>query len=429
VFFATLNLAVRNLLLHKLRSVLTLLGTILGVASVIAMLSIGEGSKREALEQIRRLGAANVIIRSVKPQPSNNTSGAGSSNSSSSSNVLSYGLTYADLRLLQDVKLGGCTIVPSVMHKKNLQHAKRHVVGARTIGTTADLPKVKDLQIKGRFFSQQDVEASSNVIVIGQRIATEIFGFEDPIGQTLLVGDDAYRVIGVVGYRDSGTAKTHSKDTSDQNDDLYIPITSAQNRMGIVQRLVETGSRQYVRIELSEITIELGEQSAVRPFASVVRTMLAQSHAGKKDYEVQVPLELLNQAEREKRLWNLVLGSIAGISLLVGGIGIMNIMLATVTERTREIGIRRAIGAKKRHIILQFLLETTVLSTSGGILGVVVGVALPLIVSALLGISTSTSIASVLVAFGISVGIGIVFGVYPAYKAASMNPIEALRHQ
>ncbi len=307
VFFATLNLAVRNLLLHKLRSVLTLLGTILGVASVIAMLSIGEGSKREALEQIRRLGAANVIIRSVKPQPSNNTSGAGSSSSSSSSSVLSYGLTYADLRLLQDVKLGGCTIVPSVMHKKNLQHASAMLWSADD-GTTADLPKVKDLHIKGRFFSQQDVEASSNVIVIGQRIATEIFGFEDPIGQTLLVGDDAYRVIGVVGYRDSGSAKTHSKDTSDQNDDLYIPITSAQNRMGIVQRLVETGSRQYVRIELSEITIELGEQSAVRPFASVVRTMLAQSHAGKKDYEVQVPLELLNQAEREKRLWNLVLG-------------------------------------------------------------------------------------------------------------------------
>jgi putative ABC transport system permease protein len=156
---------------------------------------------------------------------------------------------------------------------------------------------------------------------------------------------------------------------------------------------------------------------------------LLKRHSDKKDYEVQVPLELMNQAEREKRLWNLVLGSIAGISLLVGGIGIMNIMLATVTERTREIGIRRAIGAKRYHIIMQFLMETTVLSTCGGVMGVVVGVAIPLLFTSLLGINTSTSVLSVLVAFGISVAIGIIFGVYPAHKAANMSPIEALRHQ
>jgi putative ABC transport system permease protein len=180
---------------------------------------------------------------------------------------------------------------------------------------------------------------------------------------------------------------------------------------------------------LGEITIRLKDQSQVRPFASVVRNILTQKHSSIKDYEVQVPLDLLNQAEREKRLWNMVLGSIAGISLLVGGIGIMNIMLATVTERTREIGIRRAIGAKRRHIIMQFLMETTVLSTSGGILGVIVGVLIPILFTLLLGITTSTSIGSIVVAFGISVATGIVFGVYPAYKAASMNPIEALRHQ
>lgn len=423
MLFATFCLAIRNLLLHKLRSVLTLLGTILGVASVIAMLSIGEGSKQEALEQIRRLGAANVIVRSVKPQPSNDTP------ISTSTYVLSYGLTYSDLRMFEEFKRQGCKVVPSVMHKKNLQHGKRHVTSARVVGTTELLPEVKDMQVHGRFFSEEDVRMSSNVIVLGNSVANEIFGFDDPLGQTLLVGDDAYRVIGVVGSRDSGSSKVLNSDTNDQNNDLYVPISSAQNRMGIVQRLVETGSRQYVRIELSEITVEFPDQSQVRPYASIIRTMLVQSHAGKKDYDVQVPLELLNQAEREKRLWNLVLGSIAGISLLVGGIGIMNIMLATVTERTREIGIRRAIGAKRRHIILQFLMETTVLSTSGGILGVVVGVLLPLGFTLIFGIRTSTSLASIVIAFGISVVIGIVFGVYPAYKAASMNPIEALRHQ
>ncbi|MFO1065476.1 MAG: ABC transporter permease [Pirellulales bacterium] len=423
MLLATFNLAVRNLLLHKLRSFLTLLGTILGVASVIAMLSIGEGSKQEALEQIRRLGASNVIVRSVKPQPNNDTI------SPSSTNVLDYGLTFVDLRSLLDLNIPGSTIVPSVIHKQNLQHARHHLRGARVVATTEQFPQVKQLQIRGRFFSKYDVDHSMNVVVIGKRIAADLFGTENPLEQSLLIGDDAYRVIGVVGLHDSGSAEVLSENTSDENSDLYIPLTAAQNRMGIVQRLVEAGSRQYVRIELSEITVELGEQSQVRPYAAVIRTILAQNHSAKKDYEVQVPLELLNQAEREKRLWNLVLGSIAGISLLVGGIGIMNIMLATVTERTREIGIRRAIGAKRRHIIMQFLMETTVLSTSGGILGVILGVSLPLVFTLVLGIATSTSLTSIVVAFGISVATGIVFGVYPAFKAARMNPIEALRHQ
>jgi putative ABC transport system permease protein len=321
-------------------------------------------------------------------------------------------------------------VVPSAIYKKNLHHAKRHRIGSRVVGTTADFPQVKQLPLaSGRFFGQEEIERSANVAVIGSGIAAELFGFEDPLEQSLLIGDDAYRVIGVVGDRDSGSAKTLAKDTSDQNDDIYIPITSAQNRMGIVQRLVETGSRQYVRVELSEITMRLAQQEQVRPLASVVRSILTNSHEDKIDYEVQVPLELMNQAEREKRLWNMVLGSIAGISLLVGGIGIMNIMLATVTERTREIGIRRAIGAKRYHIVSQFLMETTVLSTSGGVLGVGTGVLIPFVFSTFLGIRTSTSLISIILAFGISVAIGIVFGVYPAYKAAHMNPIEALRHQ
>lgn len=423
MFLATFKLAVRNLLLHKLRSFLTLLGTILGVASVIAMVSIGEGSKQEALEQIRRLGAANVIVRSVKPQPSSDAA------ANATSVVLAYGLTFADLRALQDLHIPNAAIVPAVIHQKNLQHGKRHTRGARVVATTERMPEVKQLHIKGRFFTKGDVSNSANVVVVGSRIANDLFGYEDPIGQSLLVGDDAYRVVGVVGAHDSGSASPLSENAVDENSDLYVPISAAQNRMGIVQRLVDAGSRQYVRIELSEITVELPDQTQVRPYAAVVRNILSQSHGDKKDYDIQVPLELLNQAEREKRLWNLVLGSIAGISLLVGGIGIMNIMLATVTERTREIGIRRAIGAKRRHIIMQFLMETTVLSTSGGLLGVLLGVALPMLFTFALGITTSTSLISIVVAFSISVATGIIFGVYPAYKAARMNPIEALRHQ
>ncbi len=424
MWIVTLKLAVRNLFLHKLRSFLTLLGTILGVASVIAMLAIGEGSKREALEQIRRLGASNVILRSVKPQPSNQAM-----SSSSSSYVLAYGLTFNDLHRIEDIGLTSITVVPSVVHQKNIQHGKRHVSSARVIGTTVDLPKVKTMQIQGRFLSPEDIAESANVVVLGHGIAAELFGFENPLDQSLLVGDDAYRVIGIVGERDSGSATTHSTNNVDLNQDLYIPMTAAKNRMGIVQRIVDTGSRQYVRIELSEITIKLGDQEQVRPAAAMIRAILEKNHSDRVDYEVQVPLELLNQAEREKRLWNLVLGSIAGISLLVGGIGIMNIMLATVTERTREIGIRRAIGAKRRDIILQFLMETTVLSTSGGILGVLFGVLVPFFVTMTFGIETVTSLWSIVLAFAISVATGVIFGVYPAYKAAVMSPIEALRHQ
>lgn len=406
-----------------MRSILTLLGTILGVASVIAMLAIGEGSKKEALEQIRRLGAANVIVRSIKPQPSSNSGAV------TSTYVLAYGLTFADLRRIEDLGMKNAIVVPSVMHTKNVQHAKNHLMGVRVFGTTPDLPRVRSLTLQGRFISNEDMEESANVVVVGRGIANEMFGFENPIGQTLLIGDDAYRVIGIVNYGDGGSARANASMTDDRNHELYVPISAAKNRMGILQRIVETGSRQYVRFELSEITIKLEDQDEVKPTAAVIRSLLTKNHPKKVDYEVQVPLELLNQAEREKRLWNLVLGSIAGISLLVGGIGIMNIMLATVTERTREIGIRRAIGAKRRHIIMQFLMETTVLSTSGGILGVVVGVLLPLLVTMTMGIQTVTSLWSVVLAFSISVLTGVIFGVYPAYKAALMNPIEALRHQ
>ncbi len=423
MWLATFRLAVRNLLLHKLRSFLTLLGTILGVASVIAMLAVGEGSKREALEQIERLGANNVIIHSIKPQPQNND---GSQSTTTTSSVLAYGLTFADLRRIEDLGLEGAMVVPSVMHRKNVQHGKSFLRGIRVVGTTDKLPAIKSLKIRGRFINESDCDRSANVAVLGHGIASELFGFEDPLEQSVLVGIDAYRVIGVLGERGEVTTSSNGQ-SEDRNREILIPITAAEHRMGLVQRIVQTGSRQYERIELSDITVAAKDSEQVRAAATMIRNILEQNHGVKRDYEVQVPLELLAQAEREKRLWNLVLGSIAGISLLVGGIGIMNIMLATVTERTREIGIRRAIGAKRRDIVTQFLMETTVLSTTGGLLGVILGVTLPLVVTYFLGIETLTSLWSIGLAFGISVLTGIVFGVYPAYKAARMNPIEALR--
>ena len=434
MYLATFKLAVRNLLLHKMRSFLTLLGTILGVASVIAMLSVGEGSKKEALAKIRELGAGNVIVQSVKPSLDGSSGGASATQpgivTTSSSRVTAYGLRHDDFRVLSELPTLE-RAVPVVVLRKTVQHGRRRLPDARILGTTPGFAEVKPIRVRpgGRFLSADDEERMANVAVLTEGAARALFGFQQALGQPLLIGEGAYRVVGVLHSQDSGAARAGASGSADQNRDIYIPLSAARSRFGEIQEVPGSGGRRYERVELSEVTLAVADEDLVRPTAAMVRELLARTHAKQTDFQVHVPLELLAQAEHEKRIWNIVLGSIAGISLLVGGIGIMNIMLATVTERTREIGIRRAIGAKQRDIIRQFLFETTVLSTTGGLLGIVVGVALPIIVTQVLGVQTMTSIGSIFLAFGISVATGIIFGVYPAYKAASMNPIEALRHQ
>ncbi|QDS92523.1 Macrolide export ATP-binding/permease protein MacB [Roseimaritima multifibrata] len=433
--WATLKLAIRNVLLHKMRSFLTLLGTILGVASVIAMLSVGEGSKKEALAQIRKLGAANVIVRSIKPKP-DEASGSNATQpgmvSTTGKQTIQYGLTRADLRILQELPTVEKT-VPMLALRKAVQHGRRRLSEARILGTIPEFAVVKGVTVRpgGRFLRAEDERSMANVAVLTQGAAVALFGFHNPVGEPLLIGSGAYRVVGVLDSQDSGAAKMGSGEAANQNRDIYIPLSAARSRFGETQVVPESGGRRSERVELSEITLAVNNQDEelVRPTSAMVRDILAKQHPVQSDYEVYVPLELLAQAEHEKRIWNIVLGSIAGISLLVGGIGIMNIMLATVTERTREIGIRRAIGAKRKDIIRQFLFETTVLSTTGGLLGIALGVTIPVIVTYILEVETATTLSSILLAFGISVVTGIIFGVYPAYKAASMNPIEALRHQ
>jgi putative ABC transport system permease protein len=420
MWLSTFNLACRNLLLHKLRSLLTVLGTILGVASVIAMLSIGEGSKQAALEQIRLLGASNVIVRSSKPD----------STTESDSGVLNYGLTYRDLLRIRETIPTIETVAPIRMIQESIRNGGNEISNGRILGVTPNFINVKNVAVRrGRFIDEIDEEKFSNVVVLSDGAARKLFLFRDPMGEDIQIGGEAYRVIGTLGRQDSGNARPGDINPSSLDDDIYIPLATARSRVGQTQRIVSAGSRSYERIELSEITLALDDQSKVESTAQIVREMLMTSHANQSDWKVVVPLELLNQAEREKRTWNIVLGSIAGISLLVGGIGIMNIMLATVTERTREIGIRRAIGARRIHIVVQFLVETVVLSTVGGLVGVVLGISIPLIVTLSAGIPTATSLWSILLAFGTSMLTGVIFGVYPARKAAMMSPIEALRHQ
>ena len=423
----------KNLLLHKLRSLLTLLGVILGVASVIAMLAVGEGSKKEALERIKNLGANNVIIRSVKPNreesDSDRRDNSQENGASPRNSVLDYGLKHDDLDRLKSTLPTISRAVPVALVNSEASRQQRRMQNARVLGTTSEFLKIKNLHVgRGRFVSDVDIANAWNVAVLAAGSAQRLFQFVDPIGEHILIGNDVYRVVGVLRSQDSGNNTPGAVGQKDLNDDIYVPISCVQRRLGELQEIRTTGSRSFEQTELSEITLTVKDERYVSQTAEMARRLLLRAHPEAKDFKIQVPLELLAQANEEKRMWNIVLGSIAGISLLVGGIGIMNIMLASVTERTREIGIRRALGATKKDISVQFLAETMLLSATGGLLGIVVGISIPMIVSLVTDLDTVISWWSVILSFGISVGIGIVFGWYPAQRAASMDPIEALRH-
>jgi putative ABC transport system permease protein len=430
ILWHTVKLGAKNLLLHKLRSALTVLGVILGVGSVIAMLAIGEGSKREALEQIRQLGANNVIVHSVKPGQNGDTSEDQSPGLQQKvSRVVEYGLKHEDYDRLLATLPTVTSAVPVSLIRRDVQHRHRVVPNARILGTTPQFLGVKNFRVRlGRFLTVPDVESIANVVVLGAGAAERLFNFEYPIGKHLLLGPTAYRVIGVLEPHAGGRAHSDSGSHTEYDNGIFIPLSAARMRFGELQMIRSSGSFDLERTQLNEITLSVTQPELVTQTAAMARKILEEGHPKNDDYELQVPLELLRRAEHEKRIWNLVLGSIAGISLLVGGVGIMNIMLATVTERTREIGIRRALGAKRRDITVQFLVESAVLSSIGGIFGIFLGVLIPWLVTRLSGIQTTVSWWAVALAFVIAAGTGLIFGSYPARRAARMDPIQALRH-
>jgi putative ABC transport system permease protein len=416
------KLGMKSLLLHKLRSGLTVLGIVFGVAAVISMLAVGEGSSREQQERLQALGAVNVIYRSVKPSEEAQAAGG------RPARILNYGLKYEDYdRLLATVP----TIrraLPIREIKKEIRYLNRALEG-RVVGTTHLYAEFNHLSIdRGRFLTEADNEHYDNYAVLGHGVAEKLFPYEDPIGQSVKLGSDYYVVVGVTANRASTAAIGGSLNSQEYNKDVYIPLNTCRLRFG--ERIIDnrSGSMSAEETQLSQITIQLGDVSEVRPSAPIIEAAVKPWHP-KKDVELVVPLELIEEAERTARQWSFVLGTIASISLLVGGIGIMNIMLATVTERTREIGIRRALGAKRRDITEQFLIESVVLSGVGGLLGVCLGVTLPYAIVYFASMKAIITSSSVILAFGISVGVGVLFGLYPARRAALMDPIEALRHE
>ena len=414
----SVRLGVRSLLVHKLRSALTTLGVLFGVSSVIAMLAIGEGASEEAQEQIRRLGSQNVILRSVKPAEEN---------SSADSRVLSYGLTKEDY----DRILGTFPGVKGAVPIRELPDEVRRgqvAISPRVLCTTPDYLKVTGREISsGRFLTEVDETSVANVCVLGHEVARQLFPLTNPINERIRIGGDYFRVVGTLlpRVRLAGDAAEAGVEVTSE---VFIPRSTGSSWWGEMLTKRRAGSFDMQEIDYHEIIVDVGNQENVLFVANACREMLSRNHKV-RDYEIVVPLELMLRREETKRIFNIVLGSIAGISLLVGGIGIMNVMLATVTERTREIGIRRALGAKRRHIVTQFLVETVVLSVGGGLLGIGLGLIIPTAIEYFAEMRTIVTPQAPIFAFMISAGIGVVFGIYPAWRAANMDPVEALRHE
>jgi putative ABC transport system permease protein len=420
----TFRLAIKSLWLHRLRSLLTMLGIVFGVCSVIAMLAIGEGASYETQEQIKNLGSQNIILRSVKPPEEQKVS-----DKSSQGFVLQYGLTYADIRRIQSCIPGITVVVPGRIMPDYVWYISRQV-DCEIMGTVPWYPQMRNLRVaRGRFFNDLDMEASANVCVLGADVAEILFPLDEPLGRDVRVGGDYYRVIGVMEAVARNTKSVETQESArPAAHRMFIPLETARHRYGEVLARERSGSIQAERVELHEVTVKVARREAVMAVADAIKEGMERQHK-KKDYEIVVPLELLRRAERTRQIFNIVLGSIAAISLLVGGIGIMNIMLATVTERTREIGIRRALGARRQDIVTQFLVESTILAGTGGALGVLLGISIPWVVTWFASLKTIVVFWSPLVAFSISALVGIVFGLYPALRAANMDPVEALRHE
>jgi putative ABC transport system permease protein len=433
-FFQIVHLGLKSLVLQKMRAGLAALGIFIGTATVIWLVAVGEGVSHQARQQILELGATNVIVRTKQP----NTG----SDKDSNSRVKTYGLLRADLRRIVENIPNISRALPMKELRFELRLGNR-TADAKLVGCVEEYLELNQLKIaRGRWLAPRD--RGNKVVVLADDTAKRLFPYENPIGQAIWVGSEFYKVIGQTRSRTASAAIGGSLDSRDYNLDAYIPLETLRRRVGDLVMKRVGGEFQGEHVELSQITVEVDNIEDVDEIAQIIETLLKKYHE-QEDYAVVVPRELLRQAERTRAMFNVLLVVIAGISLLVGGIGIMNIMLATVTERTREIGIRRALGATRRDIIKQFLTETVVLTAIGGLSGVLFGLAVgPLFRGIRTGVTMLSpdllppivhtiepriAVWSVVLSLFISLFVGVVFGVYPARQAAYMDPIEALRHE
>ena len=432
---------------NKLRAGLTSLGILFGVASVIAMLAIGKGAEAEILAQMRLLGSNNIMITPLVEQKE----GPATEQDAKEVKKYSPGLTYADAqairRVLPSVEVTSAEIVLNTSITR-----EGHRRSGKLVGVDTSYFRMTNLELgRGTWFSPVQVERGLPVAIIGNGVRTRFFTTEDPVGKAIKVGDNWLTVVGVLLDRRVSQETQSRLGIRDANMDVYIPahtmLRRFRDRTMLTQRDIELASRpgQFVtadsteseerraertnRNQLDRIIVRVGDSKQVTKTAEITQRLMARRHNGVVDFEISVPELLLRQEQRTKTIFNIVLGAIASISLIVGGIGIMNIMLASVLERIREIGVRRAVGATQRDILFQFLSEAVLISVAGGIAGILIGMGLSIAIERLAGIRTMVSLVSVIVAFGVSFSVGLGFGIVPAYRAAKQDPVVCLRYE
>ena len=407
----TITTALANLSRHKLRTSLTMLGMVFGVGAVIAMLSIGAGAEKAALEAIARLGLDNVVVRAKEIKPEDRAE----------LRKKSLGLSPRDAEALKEA----IPAVSEVRQQVDVDPYKIMAAGETTkgkvIGVTWQQSRETALPLReGRLFDRLDEEQHAQVAVISDGIRKDLFGLGPAIGRELKVNDVWLEIVGVLAASENkeglGVGDLPAASTARE---IYIPVTTAMRKF----------DRDPLEAPLDELLVRVKDGESTVATAQLITPLIERLHGGADDYEVVVPEALLEQSRQTQQIFNLVMGSIAGISLLVGGIGIMNIMLASVLERTREIGVRRAIGARPKDIRLQFLTEAFAISILGGLSGIVIGIMLAWIIAAWAGWSTVITVSSIVLATGVSMTVGLASGFYPAVRASKLNPIEALRYE
>lgn len=404
-------MSVSNLAAHKLRSSLTMMGIVFGVGAVIAMLSIGSGAEQQALATISRLGLSNVIVRAKNLRESE----------LKEIRKKSPGVSMRDVEAILDAIPGVLRVVPKIRIDAHKILSYAGTTESAVYGVSEHHFRLVNLRLaEGRFVDSFDVRQTAQVAVIGDRVRRDLFGYRPALGEHFKVNDVWLEVIGVlssaVGDETDSFQGVHLGSTSSV---IYIPVTSALRKFD--HRLLES--------PLDEITVQLEAPEAGLIAGRLIHTLLGYLHSGEEDYELIVPEQLLAESRRTQRMFNIVMGCIAGISLLVGGIGIMNIMLASILERTREIGLRRAVGARRQDLLYQFLGESFALSAMGGVCGIIVGIVIARIVGASVGWTTIVHLWTVFLATGVAVVVGLLSGIYPAIRASQLDPIDALRYE
>ncbi len=407
-YYENFHIGLKSIKQHKMRSLLTTLGVIFGVAAVIAMMSIAGGAKKTAIEQIKLLGTNNVRVKHLQLSGDKKLEAEYRG---------TPGLNLHDVEMIEKNVPGVEAVAPLKFYDSEIFHGNLKT-SAKIVGTNDRYDNVVNFHPQnGRFITPLDIVEAKRVCVLGADIARELFQFRNPVGEQVRIQGSYYTVVGVMESKKIKKSRSTIIEIRNINRDVYIPITTVLHRF--------LTSEMYN--QLDEIAVRFNDPNIVIPASQVLNRLLYRLHFKVQDYDIVIPTELLAQSQKTQRIFNIVMGSIAAISLLVGGIGIMNIMLATVTERTREIGIRRAIGASETDIMLQFLNETVLISVTGGIIGIILGGLMAQAITLYANWDTVISLFSIVIAFGISVLVGIVFGLYPARKAARMDPIQALR--